>query len=108
MEKITFGTLANAWLEHIKERVSKNTYDINKGYIKNYMLPYFDGGEQSVDEVNVSIESYVGKIEASERAELVKKLYPVFSQILDYAVMLGYIKFNYARVIVPFAKIFPP
>ena len=40
----------------------------------------------------------------NERADLVKKFYPVFSMIMDYAMKQGCIEFNYAKVNAPFAK----
>jgi hypothetical protein len=66
------------------------------------MLPYIVADD--VENVNQHIEVYIEKIESNERAELVKKFYPVFSMILDYAVAQGHIAFNYAKVNAPFAK----
>ena len=102
MSNISFSSVAEDWLQHIKSDVSKNTFSIYRGYVKNYMLPYLPS--DNVREVNGRIEEYVGNIEANERAELIKKFYPVFSMILDYAVEQGHIGFNYAKVNAPFAK----
>ena len=102
MTIVTFRSGAESWLENIEPNLSKNTYSIYCGYVKNYMLPYIKSDD--VEYVNQHIEVYIEKIESNERAELVKKFYPVFSMILDYAVAQGYIVFNYARVNVPFAK----
>ena len=102
MTIVTFSSVAEGWLKSIEPNVSKNTYSIYCGYVKNYMLPYIDIDD--VDDVNQHIEVYITKIESNERAELVKKFYPVFSMILDYAAEQGYIGFNYAKVNAPFAK----
>ena len=102
MAIVTFSSVAESWLKSIEPTISKNTYSIYCGYVKNYMLPYIVADD--VEYVNQHIEVYIEKIESNERAELVKKFYPVFSMILDYAVAQGYIVFNYARVNVPFAK----
>ena len=102
MTIVTFSSVAESWLKSIEPTISKNTYSIYCGYVKNYMLPYIVADD--VEYVNQHIEVYIEKIESNERAELVKKFYPVFSMILDYAVAQGYIVFNYARVNVPFAK----
>lgn len=102
MTMVTFSSVAEGWLKSIEQNVSKNTYSIYCGYVKNYMLPYIDIDD--VDDVNQHIEVYITKIERNERAELVKKFYPVLSMILDYAVAQGHIAFNYARVNAPFAK----
>jgi integrase len=102
MEVSAFITVAENWLKIIEPNISKNTYSIYRGYIKNYMLPYFYG--KSVKEVNDNTDEYIEKIENNERDELVKKFYPVFSMILDYAVEQGYICFNYAKVNAPFSK----
>ena len=102
MTTTSFHLGAEKWLKVIAPTVSKNTYSIYCGYVKNYMLPYFDG--KSMEEVNAHIDEYIEKIESHERPELVKKFYPVFSMIMDYAVDQGDICFNYAKVRVPFAK----
>ena len=102
MAIVTFSSVAESWLKSIEPTISKNTYSIYCGYVKNYMLPYIVADD--VENVNQHIEVYIEKIESNERAELVKKFYPVFSMILDYAVVQGYIVFNYAHVNVPFAK----
>ena len=99
-EKILFSDLAERWLAQIEPTVSKNTYSIYKGYVKNYMLPYCEG---DVDAVNRGVSEYIEKIERSEREELVKKFYPVFSMILEHAAEQGYIGFNYAKVNAPFS-----
>ena len=100
--KTAFSAVAENWLKSIEPTVSKNTYSIYSGYVKNYIIPYLPSDD--IEEVNRSIDEYIEKIENKERAELVKKFYPVFSMILDHAVALGYIQFNYAKVISPFAK----
>lgn len=97
----TFNSVAEDWLANIEPIVSKNTYSIYSGYVKNYMLPYFE--DKSATEVNTYIDEYIAKIKNNERAELVKKFYPVFSMIMDYAVEQGHIGFNYAKVNAPFA-----
>lgn len=102
MAIVTFSSVAESWLKSIEPTISKNTYSIYCGYVKNYMLPYIVADD--VENVNQHIEVYIEKIESNERAELVKKFYPVFSMILDHAVVQGYIVFNYAHVNVPFAK----
>ena len=102
MEKMDFISVAETWLKNIEPTVSKNTYSIYGGYVKNYMLPYFEG--KSIEEVNAHIAEYIEKIESNERPELVKKFYPVFSMIMDYAEKQGCIGFNYAKVNSPFAK----
>lgn len=102
MKTPSFRNVTEIWLESIKPTISKNTYSIYSGYIKNYMLPYFE--DKSIEEVNVNIEEYIEKIENNERAELVKKFYPVFSMIMDFAVEQGSISFNYAKVNAPFSK----
>lgn len=101
-----FSTLAYSWLDCIHDSISSNTYAIYNGYIKNYILPYLmvDDKEQTVSEVNQNIGSYIDNIKEKEREELIKKFFPVFSMILDYAVEQGNINFNYARVIKPFSK----
>jgi integrase len=101
-EGTAFISVAENWLKNIEPTISKNTYAIYNGYVKNYMLPYFEG--KSVEEANAHIAEYIEKIESNERAELIKKFYPVFSMILDYAEKLGVIGFNYAKVNAPFAK----
>jgi integrase len=101
-EGTAFISVAENWLKSIEPTVSKNTYAIYNGYVKNYMLPYFEG--KSVEEINAHIAEYIEKIESNERAELIKKFYPVFSMILDYAEKQGFIGFNYAKVNAPFAK----
>ncbi len=102
----TFSFVANAWLEKIKYSVSHNTCSIYKGYIQNYMIPHLvvNEREKTIEEVNNNLESYIEKINEAERTELIKKFYPVFSMILDYAVAQGYINFNYSKVIAPIAK----
>ena len=102
MAIVTFSSVAESWLKSIEPTISKNTYSIYCGYIKNYMLPYIVADD--VENVNQHIEVYIEKIESNERAELVRKIYPVFSMILDYAVAQGHIAFNYAKVNAPFAK----
>ena len=102
MEGTFFISVAEKWLKNIEPTVSKNTYAIYIGYVKNYMFPYFE--EKSIEEVNTHIIEYIEKIEINERADLIRKFYPVFSTILDYAVEQGYIGFNYAKVNAPFAK----
>ena len=102
MEGTFFISVAEKWLKNIEPTVSKNTYAIYVGYVKNYMLPYFE--KKSIEEVNTHIIEYIEKIEINERADLVKKFYPVFSMIMDYAMEQGYIEFNYAKVNAPFAK----
>ena len=98
----SFNWVAENWLKSIKPTVSKNTHSIYRGYVKNYMFPYFE--KKSIEEVNTHIIEYIEKIEINERADLVKKFYPVFSMIMDYAMEQGYIEFNYAKVNAPFAK----
>ena len=39
---IPFCTIAENWLGSIEPTVSKNTYSIYAGYVKNYMIPYFE------------------------------------------------------------------
>lgn len=102
MEGSAFITVAENWLKNIEPTISKNTHSIYSGYVKNYMLPYLEG--KCIEEVNCHIDEYIEQIEANERAELVKKFYPAFSMILDYAVEQGYICFNYAKVNAPFSK----
>ena len=102
MEIVSFSSVAENGLKNIESTVSKNTYSIYSGYIKNYMLPYLPADD--IEDVNRRIEEYIDKIETEIRAELVKKFYPVFSMVLDHAVALGYIQFNYAKIISPFAK----
>ena len=102
MEIVSFSSVAENWLKNIESTVSKNTYSIYSGYIKNYMLPYLPADD--IEDVNHRIEEYIDRIETAIRADLVKKFYPVFSMILDHAVALGYIQFNYAKVNSPFAK----
>ena len=102
MEGTFFISVAEKWLKNIEPTVSKNTYAIYIGYVKNYMFPYFE--KKSIEEVNTHIIEYIEKIEINERADLIKKFYPVFSMILDYAVEQGDIGFNYAKVNAPFAK----
>ena len=98
----TFISVVESWFKNIEPTVSKNTYSIYGGYVKNYILPYFEG--KSVEDVNSHIDEYIEKIETNERAELVKKFYPVFSMILDYALDQKYIGFNYSKVNAPFAR----
>ena len=103
---IRFKSVAEAWLESIKETVGQNTLSHYRGYIKNYMIPYLDTEDthQTIEAVNRNIDCYVANIEANIKENVAKKVYPVFSMILDYALAQGYISFNYSKVIVPFAK----
>ena len=68
-----FELAADLWLKSVRETVSKSTYAIYSGYVKNHMLPYL--GEKSLNEVTQELEDDIAKIEANERAELVKKFY---------------------------------
>ncbi len=102
MTTTSFNSVAENWLKSIEPTVSKNTYSIYSGYVKNYIIPYLPSDD--IEEVNHRIEEYIEKVEANERAELIKKFYPVFSMILDYAVAQGHISFNYAKVILPLTK----
>lgn len=102
LTSVSFSSVAEKWLKNIKQTVSKNTHSIYSGYVKNYMLPYLVSDD--IGEVNRCVEEYVERVENEQRPELIKKFYPVFIMILDYAVEIGYINFNYAKVIVPFAK----
>lgn len=103
---IRFKFAAEVWLESVKETISQNTLSHYRGYIKNYMIPYLDTEDapQTIEAVNHNIDCYVANIEADIKEDVAKKVYSVFSMILDYAVAQGYISFNYSKVIVPFAK----
>jgi hypothetical protein len=71
MEIVSFSSVAENWLKNIESTVSKNTYSIYSGYIKNYMLPYLPADD--IEDVNHRIEEYIDRIEIAIRADLVKK-----------------------------------
>lgn len=54
MAIVTFSSVAEGWLKSIEPTISKNTYSIYCGYVKNYMLPHIVADD--VENVNQHIE----------------------------------------------------
>ena len=61
MAIITFTSVAEGWLKYIEPTLSKNTYSIYCGYVKNYMLPYI-----VADDVE-NINQHIKAVDASQK-----------------------------------------